>query len=142
MPRWCQVWRGGFGFQEPPRRADLHAQEAIVSASLISTLLLIYAGFSALGIAAGVSILRKAGYSPWWVITGFIPLVNVVMVIAFAFADWPVLQQHRRDQRHSSADHRQVTAAQATSDPRFTYTPPAPGSYPGPASYSPAAPTS
>jgi hypothetical protein len=116
----------------------------MVSGSLISTLVLIYAGFSALGIAAGASILRKAGYSPWWVITGLIPLVNIVMVIAFAFADWPVLQQQRRDHRQSSADHRQpqVTAAQVTSDPRFTYAPATPGSYPAPASYSPAAPAS
>jgi hypothetical protein len=115
-----------------------------MSAGLVTTLILIYGGFSALGIAAGVSILRKAGYSPWWVITGFIPLLNVVMVISFAFADWPVLQQHRRDPRQSSADHRQprVTAAHVTSDPRFTYTPPAPGSYSEPAAYSPAAPTS
>ncbi|HTC68354.1 MAG TPA: hypothetical protein VK662_02200 [Acidothermaceae bacterium] len=120
-----------------------------MSASLISTLVLIYAGFSALGIAAGVSILRKAGYSPWWVVTGFIPLVNIVMVITFAFADWPVLQQRRHDHRQSSADHRapQVAASQVSGDPRFTYTP-TPGSYSPPASYapppsySPAAPTS
>jgi hypothetical protein len=132
---------GVFGFQEPPRRADLHAQEAIVSASLISTLVLIYAGLSLLGVAAGVSILRKAGYSPWWVITGFIPLVNVVMVVAFAFADWPVLQQRRRDQRHSGADHpehRQPAAAQITGDPRFTYS----YSPSGPGSHSPAGPGS
>ena len=124
-----------------------------MSASLISTLVLLYAGFSVLGIAAGISILRKAGYSPWWVVTGFIPLVNVVMVIAFAFADWPVLQQHRRDLRRSSTDQRQphataaqVTADQVAGDPRFTYSysPGGPGSSSpaGPASYSPAAPTS
>ena len=115
-----------------------------MSASLIGTLALIYVGFSALGIAAGVSILRKAGYSPWWVITGLIPLVNVVMVIAFAFADWPVLQQHRRDHRRAGADQRQAptAASQVSADPRFTYTPAATGSYSPPPSYSPAAPTS
>ena len=85
-----------------------------MSAALISTVALIYAGVSVLGVAAGVSILRKAGYSPWWVLTGFIPLVNLVMVVAFAFADWPVLQEHRRNHR--------VRPAQTAGDPRFTYT--------------------
>ena len=116
-----------------------------MSGSLISTLVLIYAGLSALGIAAGVSILRKAGYSPWWVITGLIPLVNVVMVIAFAFADWPVLQQRRRDHRQSGIDNRQP-ATQATADPRFTYTyspvGPASGGPAVPGSYLPAGPAS
>jgi len=97
-----------------------------MSAALIGTIALIYAGFSALGVGAGVSILRKAGYSPWWVLTGFIPLVNVVMVVAFAFADWPVLQQHRRDHR--------LHTAQIAGDSRFTYSQAAPTYLPaGPA---------
>jgi len=109
-----------------PRSADLDAEEADVSAALISTIALIYAGFSVLGVAAGVSILRKAGYSPWWVLTGFVPLVNVVMVIAFAFSDWPVLQEHRRDHR--------LRTAQIAGDPRFTYAPAGPTYLPaGPA---------
>jgi hypothetical protein len=70
-----------------------------MSSGLIIMLGLIYAGFSALGIAAGASIVRKAGYSPWWVVTGFIPLLNVVMVFTFAFADWPILQENRREHR-------------------------------------------
>jgi hypothetical protein len=114
----------GFGgssvFQERLGRADLDAEEGTMSAALISTLALIYGGFSALGIAAGASILRKAGYSPWWVLTGFVPLVNIVMVIAFAFADWPVLQEIRRDHR--------LRTAQIAGDPRFTYSPAGPAS--------------
>ncbi len=89
-----------------------------MSAGLITTLLLIYAGFSALGIAAGVSILRKAGYSSWWVLTGFIPIVNVVMVVAFAFADWPVLQERRRYHR--------LKTAEVVPDRRFSYAPAGP----------------
>ena len=34
-------------------------------------------------------ILRKAGYSAWWVITTFIPIVNLVMLYIFAFSTWP-----------------------------------------------------
>jgi hypothetical protein len=39
-----------------------------------------------------VMILRKAGYSGWWCLLGFVPLGNVVMLWVFAFADWPSLR--------------------------------------------------
>jgi len=42
-----------------------------------------------------VMILRKAGYSGWWCLLGFVPLVNIVMIWVFAFADWPALRDRR-----------------------------------------------
>ncbi|MGD8429878.1 MAG: hypothetical protein PVH31_05700 [Ectothiorhodospiraceae bacterium] len=38
-------------------------------------------------------ILGKAGYSGWWAILGLVPLVNVIMIWVFAFADWPSLRR-------------------------------------------------
>lgn len=67
-----------------------------MSLGIVGTLALVYAGFTVLAIAAAVSIVRKAGYSGWWVATGFVPLVNVVMLFAFAFADWPIVKETRR----------------------------------------------
>ncbi len=40
-----------------------------------------------------VRILHKAGYSGWWVVLGLVPIVNIVMVWVFAFADWPRLKR-------------------------------------------------
>ncbi|HXW82096.1 MAG TPA: hypothetical protein VEJ84_21545 [Acidimicrobiales bacterium] len=37
-------------------------------------------------------ILRKAGYSPWWLLVGFVPVLNVIMFLVFAFSPWPALQ--------------------------------------------------
>ena len=37
-----------------------------------------------------VKIIQKAGYSGWWVIVAFIPLVNLIMLWVFALARWPV----------------------------------------------------
>jgi hypothetical protein len=65
---------------------------------IVATLGLIYAGFTALAVAAAVSIVRKAGYSGWWVLGGLVPLANVVLFFAFAFADWPVLRELRQNQ--------------------------------------------
>jgi uncharacterized membrane protein YhaH (DUF805 family) len=42
-----------------------------------------------------VKILQKAGYSGWWCLIVFVPLVNVVMFYVFAFANWPVLRDKR-----------------------------------------------
>lgn len=41
-----------------------------------------------------VQILNKAGYSGWWVLLGFVPLVNIAALYRFATADWPALR-HR-----------------------------------------------
>jgi uncharacterized membrane protein YhaH (DUF805 family) len=41
-------------------------------------------------VVPAVKILRKAGFSGWWVIISFIPLVNVIMFWIFAFARWPL----------------------------------------------------
>jgi len=42
-----------------------------------------------------VTIIRKAGYSGWWVLLWFVPLVNIIMLWVFAFSDWPALRQPR-----------------------------------------------
>jgi uncharacterized membrane protein YhaH (DUF805 family) len=39
-----------------------------------------------------VKILHKAGYSGWWCILSLIPLVNIIFLWVFAFADWPALR--------------------------------------------------
>ena len=40
-------------------------------------------------------VARKAGYSGWWCLTMLVPVVNVVMLWVFAFADWPALKRHK-----------------------------------------------
>lgn len=34
-------------------------------------------------------ILSKAGYSGWWTIAAFVPLLNLVLLYVFAFSRWP-----------------------------------------------------
>lgn len=34
-------------------------------------------------------ILHKAGYSRWWILLYFVPLVNIVALWLFAFRKWP-----------------------------------------------------
>jgi hypothetical protein len=44
----------------------------------------------AIYIVPAVKIISKAGYSGWWVLVLFIPLVNIIMIWVFAFSRWPV----------------------------------------------------
>ena len=40
-------------------------------------------------------IFSKAGYSRWWCLTVYIPVVNLVVLFWFAFSDWPTLKRLR-----------------------------------------------
>lgn len=43
-----------------------------------------------------VRIIRRAGYSGWWTLAVFVPILNVVMLWVFAFAKWPALSRTDR----------------------------------------------
>ncbi len=38
-----------------------------------------------------VRVLHRAGRSRWWVVLAFVPVVNIVLIWVFAFADWPTV---------------------------------------------------
>ena len=40
-------------------------------------------------------VVQRAGYSGGWAFILLVPLVNLVMLYVFAFADWPALQRAR-----------------------------------------------
>jgi len=62
--------------------------------SLVHWILVIVALVSA--VIPPVKILMKAGYSGWWCLIGFVPIVNIIMLWVFAYADWPSLRQALR----------------------------------------------
>ncbi|TKR55447.1 hypothetical protein D7I39_11060 [Allopusillimonas ginsengisoli] len=52
-----------------------------------------FLGYLVLIVLPAAMIIGKAGYSRWWVILTFIPLVNLIMLWVFAFARWPAIQR-------------------------------------------------
>lgn len=42
---------------------------------------------------AYIKIISKAGYSGWWVLIMFVPIVNVIMLLVFAYKQWPVQRE-------------------------------------------------
>jgi hypothetical protein len=62
-------------------------------AGLGIAIVLIYLAVAVIGIIAAVKVVTKAGYSGWWVLIAFIPLVGSVFVLIFAFSTWPVTRE-------------------------------------------------
>ncbi|MFL6161681.1 MAG: hypothetical protein ACJ74U_05580 [Jatrophihabitantaceae bacterium] len=56
-------------------------------------LLAVYVLFLIVMVWAYVQIIRRAGYSGWWILIGLLPLMNVVMFFIFAFKEWPIQRE-------------------------------------------------
>jgi len=59
----------------------------------LGLLLFVYLALLVLSILAAVNVVSKAGYSGWWVLITFVPLVGMVFVFIFAFSKWPVTKE-------------------------------------------------
>lgn len=60
------------------------------SPSLVAVLALVLLAVPMVLIAR---VLRRAGYSSWWVLLVLVPLVNVVALWAFAYIRWPAIDR-------------------------------------------------
>ncbi|WP_323118131.1 DUF805 domain-containing protein [Burkholderia alba] len=40
-----------------------------------------------------VRIIRHAGFSGWWILTAFVPVLNFIMLWVFAFVKWPAVDR-------------------------------------------------
>ncbi len=58
--------------------------------------IIILLGIIAIPFILFTPILRKAGFSAWWSLCFFIPVVNVVLVWVFAFIEWPMQKEHNK----------------------------------------------
>jgi hypothetical protein len=64
-----------------------------VNGGFLAGLIFVYLAIVVVGIIASVKVVTKAGYSGWWVLITFVPLVGLVFLLIFAFSDWPVLKE-------------------------------------------------
>ena len=94
-------WGGGWRLTEAvPERTHEEVVEMLVLGAVFgpagAVLVLIYLAIVVASIVGTAKIISKAGYSPWFVLLAFVPLVNLVMFFVFAFSDWPVNKELRR----------------------------------------------
>ena len=53
-------------------------------------IMVLYAAVIAFGVYLYVRIARKAGYSGWYAALLFVPVANLVVIVMFAFKEWPI----------------------------------------------------
>lgn len=51
--------------------------------------LVVFGALIVVPIWAWCTIVKKAGFSPWWGLLSIIPLVNIAMLFVFAYSKWP-----------------------------------------------------
>jgi hypothetical protein len=59
----------------------------------LGVLLFVYIAIAVLGIIAAVKVITKAGYSGWWILIAFVPIVGSIFVLVFAFSTWPITRE-------------------------------------------------
>jgi ATP/ADP translocase len=91
-----------------PETIDLTSLQAMVFLGVYLLSMVVF-------VVAYVSIIRRAGYSGWWILTTLVPVLNIVMFFLFAFKEWPVQQQLRSAQMVASM------ANAPNRDARFTW---------------------
>ena len=50
-----------------------------------------------------VRIIRRAGYSGWWVLLAVVPLGNLIALAFFAFTEWPIRRELAYLRQHAAA---------------------------------------
>jgi len=55
--------------------------------------ILVAIAFWVLFLVAGIRVIQKAGYSGWWILVAFVPLLNTIMFLVFAFSTWPLQRE-------------------------------------------------
>jgi len=46
-------------------------------------------------LVAYIKIISRAGYSGWWVLVMFVPILNIIMLLVFAYKEWPIQRELR-----------------------------------------------
>jgi hypothetical protein len=59
----------------------------------IIAIVVFYIAFIAFFAWMYVRIVRRTGYSGWWVLMALVPIGNLVMLCLFAFKEWPIQRE-------------------------------------------------
>jgi uncharacterized membrane protein YhaH (DUF805 family) len=86
----CQAGSCGFAGRNELDQSNM-AKGDMVMGAFSGLYWLIMIAVTVIWLIPAIKILHKAGYSGWWCLLLFVPVVNIVMYWVFAFARWPNL---------------------------------------------------
>ncbi len=79
-------------------------------------------------VIAYVQIVRRAGYSGWWILVLLVPILNVVMLLMFAYKEWPIQRELRELRGWANQIQRMPAPGGYSQDPSYGgYGPSTPG---------------
>jgi hypothetical protein len=61
----------------------------------IAIAVIISVAFLLVFVVAYIKIITRAGYSGWWVLIILVPIANIVMLLIFAYKEWPIQRELR-----------------------------------------------
>jgi hypothetical protein len=67
----------------------------VLSAGAVTALVIVGIAVWLVFIIAYIKIISRAGYSGWWVLIILVPIVNIVMLLIFAYKEWPIQRELR-----------------------------------------------
>ncbi|MGH3439195.1 MAG: hypothetical protein ACRDRN_22380 [Sciscionella sp.] len=96
--------------------------------ALVIILILIYVAIFVAIVWAYVRIIQRSGYSGWWVLMALVPIGNIVMLMLFAFKEWPIQRELAQWRAWGAAQHHAQAGHGGQSYPSAYGRP---GDYPG-----------
>jgi uncharacterized membrane protein YhaH (DUF805 family) len=75
----------------------LHFSNYLIEVPLLNFVIVgLFAAMIVVTLLAMVRIVQRAGYSGWWVLIIFVPIVNLLALWYFGFGPWPVYKTSER----------------------------------------------
>jgi hypothetical protein len=75
----------------------LHFSNYVIEVPLLNFVIVgLFAAMIVITLLAMVRIVQRAGYSGWWVLIIFVPIVNLLALWYFGFGPWPVYKTSER----------------------------------------------
>jgi hypothetical protein len=82
--------------QEAFMNSGDNAAAGAAAAGAFGAIIIVYAIIIALALVVYWKIVSKAGYPGWYSLGMLVPCVNLVLLIMFAFTDWPIEKELQR----------------------------------------------
>ena len=73
-----------------------------IRGALLAVIIAFYVVLIAFFIWCYVRIIRRAGYSGWWILMSLVPIGNLIMLAFFAFKEWPIRRELDYLHRHAA----------------------------------------
>jgi hypothetical protein len=73
-----------------------------LNGGLLAILIALYVALIVFVIWCYVRVIRRAGYSGWWLLMSLVPIGNLIMLGFFAFKEWPIRRELEYLRRHAA----------------------------------------